>query len=193
MAEFIEVLEEKSRQQYKRNAPPDKSQNSATRTGKVTDLALKGLRRTNARYTDDQQGFEAFKKRSLEFLEEIQAWNERQDESKNVICPSIELWATYLGTSRVSIKNYSEYSYPEYPEFIRTFKNAIQSAKFDFVSHGSMNPMVYVFDTMNNADGYQNTNQIGLVAVTNTPRINAPGIESKYLSIGEPEAPELPE
>ncbi len=125
---------------------------------KVIDMSVKGLKNGLCAYTNNDQGMEQFRDRSIEYLESIRAENHDIEDIKKKVIPSIEGWCVYLGISRVTLLNYSRNYSPEFRALIDYIKTLIYSAKTQAAENGIIPPVLMIFDKCNNY-GYLSTNQ----------------------------------
>lgn len=188
---MIDVIE--SKPAYKRkNWQPKSGEPSHGRQAQVGKMVIYGLQR-RCKYPDNEDGRAEFERNSQQFIQEILSYNAEQDDRRDTITPSIELWCTYIGITRQTLLNYKRNYSEQFLEIIQAMENAIASFKWDSASRGEIAPLLYIYDHVNNHGG-RNTNQI----IVNDQRelnlgLPTTDLQKKYLSIGEPEAPELPE
>lgn len=124
----------------------------------IKSIEARGGRPAN--YENSAQGLEEFRKDTLNFFAYVNEVNANPEIERKLI-PDIESWATFLGTTRVTILSYERRS-TEWKGTIQTFKNAIAAAKKQLAMTYKIPPMVYVFDATNN-HGYVNSNEFKLV------------------------------
>lgn len=127
-------------------------------------------------YEETEQGLDAFRKKTLEYINHVQEINSGDDDSKKVIV-DIESWACYLGTTRATIATYERTRNEDWKQFIAVVKNGIAAVKKEAAFHGQMQPMIAVFDLANN-HSYKNTNEFKL-------EVDTKDSERKVLSVKE--------
>lgn len=115
------------------------------------DLALQNADKRCV-YPDTEAGRKQFESDALEYLRTVASLNaqllEKGTESKPIL-PSIEGMAAYLHMSRTTIFMYSKRD-DEWRELIDRLKTIMYSARSQAASDGSMPPMIFVFDSVNN-------------------------------------------
>lgn len=129
----------------------------------ISEMVVNSMRNNGGRpavYPDTQQGLEAFRQKSLEFFEYIENVN-RQGETQKAIIPDIELWAGYMGVTRVTIHSYQTTRGQEWKETIESIKNYICAFKKQLALNFKVPPALAIFDLCNNHH-YANTNQFSV-------------------------------
>ena len=56
----------------------------------------------SVKFPDDEQGLEDFKQATIEFVDYVRATNSNP-ACEHKLIPDVELWASYLGTTRMTI------------------------------------------------------------------------------------------
>lgn len=116
-------------------------------------------------YPDSADGLQAFKSRTQEYFKFLYDQNKTADDLGEArLLPSVESWALYLRISRVMILQYEKRG-GEWLSYIHWVKNAITAVKLQLAENHKLQPLLFLFDTMNNAPMYKNTNQIEVVAL----------------------------
>ena len=125
------------------------------------------------KYPHTAEGLALFKEKSVRFLEYIRAQNRiADDEGKRRLVPSIEAWACYCGISRQTILEYQKQRSQDWRDFVIWMKNTIQGCKAQLAICGKVPPVVYIFDSVNNA-GYVNTSEVKVSPIEDSPAILA--------------------
>ncbi len=126
----------------------------------VTNILLETIKAGRpATFPETRQGFEEFKKATIDYLEYVQRINESGIEKKVMI--DIEGWCTFLGIVRSTICNYERTRGEPWKQFIGLIKGGICAAKKEAAFHGQIQPMIAVFDLANN-HSYKNTSEFKL-------------------------------
>lgn len=116
-------------------------------------------------YPNSEDGLRAFKTRTQEYFKFLYEQNRNADDlGETRLLPSVESWALYLRVSRVMILQYEKRG-GEWLSYVQWVKNAIVSVKLQLAENHKLQPLLFLFDTMNNAPMYKNTNQIEVVAL----------------------------
>lgn len=116
-------------------------------------------------YPNTADGLKAFKTRTMDYFRFLYEQNKTADDLKERrLLPSVESWALYLRVSRVAILQYEKRG-GEWLSYIRWVKNAIISVKLQLAENHKLQPLLFLFDCMNNGSMYKNTNQIEVVAL----------------------------
>lgn len=118
-----------------------------------------------AKYEFSADGLAKFKERTQEYFRFLLEQNRNADDLGEVrLLPSVESWCLFLGISRVCVLQYEKRG-GEWLSFIQWVKNSIVSVKLQLAENHKLQPLLFLFDTLNNAPQYRNTNQIELVKV----------------------------
>jgi len=118
-----------------------------------------------AKYENSPEGLQKFKERTTDYFRFLLEQNKRADDLNEVrLLPSVESWSLYLGVSRVCILQYEKRG-DAWLQYIQWVKNAIVSVKLQLAENHKLQPLLFLFDTLNNSPMYRNTNQIELVQV----------------------------
>ncbi|MBP5710718.1 MAG: hypothetical protein J6W84_07060, partial [Bacteroidales bacterium] len=145
-------------------------------------------RRKGARYPDDAAGLELFNRTSEDYFRAVVEQNQSCDEPAEMLIPSVESWAAYLGVSRQSIFRYKHERGEEWTRTIEYYINLIGACKSEAASHGRLNAVVYIFDCVNNSRGeygYVSTNEIKLQV--EPPKIdNLPDVKELSARLPDP-------
>lgn len=146
--------------EYKRKGyAPDLS--DSDNISAVTNILLETVKAGRPpAYEDTEEGFEEFKRNTVNYINHVQELNSGDDDTKKVIV-DIESWACYLGTTRATIATYERSRGDDWKQFIAVVKNGIAAVKKEAAFHGQMQPMIAVFDLANN-HSYKNTNEFKL-------------------------------
>ena len=127
----------------------------------ILDMSIRSIKMGRpARFPDTEQGLEDFKMASVNYLEYIRETNNNPDNEHNLI-PDIESWATYLGTTRMTILTYEKSRGEDWKEFIALVKGAITAMKKQLAFRQKIPTLLAVFDLTNNS-GYVNTSEFKL-------------------------------
>lgn len=125
------------------------------------------------KYPHTAEGLALFKEKSIRFLEYIRAQNRiADDEGKRRLVPSIEAWACYCGISRQTILEYQKQRSQDWRDFVIWMKSTIQGCKAQLAICGKVPPVVYIFDSVNNA-GYVNTSEVKVSPIEDSSAILA--------------------
>ena len=125
------------------------------------------------KYPHTSEGLALFEEKSIRFLEYIRAQNRiADDEGKRRLVPSIEAWACYCGISRQTILEYQKQRSQDWRDFVIWMKNTIQGCKAQLAICGKVPPVVYIFDSVNNA-GYVNTSEVKVSPIEDSSTILA--------------------
>ena len=118
-----------------------------------------------AKYENSPEGLQKFKERTTDYFRFLLEQNKRADDLNEVrLLPSVESWSLYLGLSRVSVLQYEKRG-DDWLSFIQWVKNSIVAVKLQLAENHKLQPLLFLFDTLNNSPMYRNTNQIELVQV----------------------------
>lgn len=116
-------------------------------------------------YPNTADGLTAFKTRTMDYFRFLYEQNKSADDlGEQRLLPSVESWALYLRISRVMILQYEKRG-GEWLSYIHWVKNSITAVKLQLAENHKLQPLLFLFDTLNNAPQYRNTNQVELVAV----------------------------
>ena len=116
-------------------------------------------------YPNTADGLTAFKTRTMDYFRFLYEQNKSADDlGEQRLLPSVESWALYLRISRVMILQYEKRG-GEWLSYIHWCKNSITAVKLQLAENHKLQPLLFLFDTLNNAPQYRNTNQVELVAV----------------------------
>jgi len=107
-----------------------------------------------AKYANDDSGFQAFRTRSIAYLDFVKSSN----DNGGSITPTVESWCAFCGISRVTLMKYESRS-EQWSEFIGYFKNLLMACKLELASKGKMPHVIYIFDATNNGANYFNTSE----------------------------------
>ena len=125
------------------------------------------------KYPHTAEGLALFKEKSIRFLEYVRAQNRiADDENKRRLVPSIEAWACYCGISRQTILEYQKQRSQDWRDFVIWMKNTIQGCKSQLAICGKVPPVVYIFDSVNNA-GYVNTSEVKVSPIEDEQKVLA--------------------
>ena len=128
-------------------------------------LSGEELMREKVLYPNSSDGLQAFKSRTQEYFKFLYDQNKTADDlGETRLLPSVESWALYLRISRVMILQYEKRG-GEWLSYIEWCKNSITAVKLQLAENNKLQPLLFLFDTLNNAPQYRNTNQVELVAV----------------------------
>ena len=111
-------------------------------------------------YPNNQQGLDMFVQGTIDYFRYINEVNANPEFERKLI-PDIEIWAMYIGITRVTIFNYEQRG-GDWTDTIKYYKNAIASVKKQLMMNYKIPPMIAVFDMANNHD-YINTSEFKLV------------------------------
>lgn len=132
----------------------------------ILDMSIKSIKLGRpAKFADDRQGLEDFKQASLDYLEYVRRTNNDELNEHNLI-PDVESWATYIGTTRVTILTYEKTRNEEWQDFIGVMKNAITACKKQLAFRQKIPTVLALFDLTNNS-GYVNSSEFKLKPDTN--------------------------
>ena len=111
---------------------------------------------------------------------EIEAEKKAKAERKAELArkKAVELWASYLGTTRMTILRYEKNRGEEWQSFIEQVKGLITAAKKQLIYRQKIPAIVGIFDLCNNS-GYSNTSEFKLSAQQFEPEKKA--LSSKEL------------
>lgn len=129
----------------------------------LIDMGITSLAGRPPSYTDDEQGLQMFMDRTVDYFRHIKAVNENR-ETEQMLLPDIESWAVYLQITRATIWNYRKRRGGAWADYIDRVKTLILAQRKDAVSRFKMPPMTYIFDVVNNFEGYYNTSEIKISA-----------------------------
>lgn len=133
----------------------------------VLDMSIKSIKLGRpARFEDSEQGLQDFKEASICYLEFVRETN-NNPENENHLIPDIESWATYLGTTRMTIGNYEKSRGQEWKDFIALIKGAITACKKQLAFRQKIPTVLALFDLTNNSD-YVNSSEFKLKPETHT-------------------------
>lgn len=172
---IIDILDADGRANLKPKRYKRKYGNDEPAAGDISELLkmqIKALKSGGGivKYADDPGGLDCFIQKSVRFLEYINDYNENAElENKPIIVPSIEAWAVFMCISRVTLLNYAKRG-ENWKTFIETFRNGLQAAKLQMASRGKMPPLIYIFDSVNNGNGYANTSEFKLSSATESEK-----------------------
>ena len=125
------------------------------------------------KYPHTAEGLALFKEKSIRFLEYVRAQNRiADDENKRRLVPSVEAWACYCGISRQTILEYQKQRSQDWRDFVIWMKNTIQGCKSQLAICGKVPPVVYIFDSVNNA-GYVNTSEVKVSPIEDEQKVLA--------------------
>ncbi len=129
-------------------------------------LSGEELMREKVLYPNSSDGLQAFKSRTQEYFKFLYDQNKTADDlGERRLLPSVESWALYLRVSRVMILQYEKRG-GEWSTFIQWCKNAIIAVKMQLAENHKLQPLLFLFDCMNNGTAYRNTNQIEVVGLS---------------------------
>lgn len=157
----------------------------------LADLLLMSLeqRRKGVQYPDNAEGLELFNRTSEDYFRAVVEQNRSVDEPAEMLIPSVESWAAYLGVSRQSIFRYKHERGEEWTRTVEYYINLVGACKSEAASHGRLNPMLYVFDQINNTRGeygYVSTNEIKLQVTP--PKIDSlPNVKELSARLPDPD------
>jgi len=118
-----------------------------------------------AKYENNSEGLRKFKEKTTNYFRFLLEQNRNADDLGEVrLLPSVESWSLYLGVSRVCILQYEKRG-DDWLSFISWVKNSIVAVKLQLAENHKLQPLLFLFDTLNNSPMYRNTNQIELVQV----------------------------
>ena len=158
----------------------------------VTNILLETVKVGRpAAYEDSPAGLEAFKLRTIEYLEHVQRVNESDDMEKKVVV-DIESWSCFAGITRATLSTYERTRGEDWQQFIAFVKNGIASVKKEAAFHGQIQPMIAVFDLANN-HSYINTNEFKLKVDKEEPQQPQRTPEEIAALYGQTRAAELPD
>ena len=131
----------------------------------------------SVKFPDDAQGLEDFKQATIDFFDYVRATNSNP-ACEHKLIPDVELWASYLGTTRMTILRYEKNRGEEWQSFIEQVKGLITAAKKQLIYRQKIPAIVGIFDLCNNS-GYSNTSEFKLSAQQFEPEKKA--LSSKEL------------
>ena len=118
-----------------------------------------------AKFENNPDGLRKFKEKTTDYFRFLLEQNRNADDLGEVrLLPSVESWSLYLGLSRVSVLQYEKRG-DDWLSFISWVKNSIVAVKLQLAENHKLQPLLFLFDTLNNSPMYRNTNQIELVQV----------------------------
>lgn len=131
----------------------------------LIELALSNIHKGGMpkKYEDDEQGLQEFITKSKDYFQAIAAQNRAVDDPAQMLIPSVEMWACFLGISRMTLVNYERRS-DEWGNAINFFKTVIYSVKNELAAHGKLSPVLLIFDSVNNYS-YRNVAEFKLEPV----------------------------
>lgn len=127
----------------------------------ILDMSIKSIKMGRpSKFPETEQGLEDFKQASIEYLEYVRNTNNNPDNEHSLI-PDIESWATFLGTTRMTILNYEKTRDENWNDFISLIKGAITAAKKQLAFRQKIPTVLALFDLTNNS-GYVNSTEFKL-------------------------------
>lgn len=129
-------------------------------TKAIMELVTTSIRKRGGKpsfYPDTEEGMELFKNQTLKYFEYVEVTNNDPSIERKLI-PDIESWATFLGTQRQTIWEYSQRS-KEWYELIQYYKDCILAIKKQCALYGKIPTVLAIFDMVNN-HGYLNTSTV---------------------------------
>lgn len=125
----------------------------------VLDMSIESIRLGRpAKFAESE--LEDFKEASIAYLEYVRETNNNSENEHNLI-PDIESWATFLGTTRMTILTYEKSRNEDWQEFIALMKGAITAAKKQLAFRQKIPTVLALFDLTNNS-GYVNSSEFKL-------------------------------
>lgn len=125
--------------------------------------AVQKKQRSDVKYSDSEDGLEAFRERSADYLRHVQEVNSNAESDRKLLI-DVESWCVFLGITRQTLSTYSKRG-KEWADFIGLFKEIIVSAKKQLAFYGKIPPVLAIFDWTNN-HGYHSTNEFKIVPPT---------------------------
>lgn len=127
----------------------------------VLDMSIRSIKLGRAaKFEESEQGLQDFKEASISYLEYVRETNNSPDNENHLI-PDIESWATYLGTTRMTIINYEKNRGQEWKDFIALIKGSITACKKQLAFRQKIPTVLALFDLTNNSD-YVNSSEFKL-------------------------------
>lgn len=149
----------------------------------LLQMGIESLKMKQPSYANTPEGLQAFKEKTLEYFNYVQAVNADKEEKNKLLC-DIESWAVFMGVTRQTINGYSAKRGENWYDFIARTKDIIMAQKKVRAFSGQIPPILMIFDAVNN-HSYQNTSDIRIEAVqansieaTKTPEEIAAQIEA---------------
>lgn len=129
--------------------------------GAVLDMSIESIKLGRpAKFDDTDQGFSDFREASISYLEYVRKTNNNPGNEHHLI-PDVESWATYLGTTRMTILTYEKSRSDEWQDFIAQMKGAITACKKQLAFRQKIPTVLALFDLTNNS-GYVNSSEFKL-------------------------------
>lgn len=127
----------------------------------VLDMSIRSLKMGRpAKFEESEQGLQDFKEASISYLEYVRETNNNPDNENHLI-PDIESWATFIGTTRMTIINYEKSRGQDWKDFIALIKGAITACKKQLAFRQKIPTVLALFDLTNNSD-YVNSSEFKL-------------------------------
>lgn len=127
----------------------------------VLDMSIRSVTLGRpAKFPDTEQGFKDFREASISYLEYVRETNNSPDNNNHLI-PDVESWATFLGTTRMTILSYEKSRSDQWKEFIGLIKGSITACKKQLAYRQKIPTVLALFDLCNNS-GYVNSSEFKL-------------------------------
>lgn len=129
--------------------------------GAVLDMSIESIKLGRpAKFDDTDQGFSDFREASISYLEYVRKTNNNPGNEHHLI-PDVESWATYLGTTRMTILTYEKTRSDEWRDFIAQMKGILTACKKQLAFRQKIPTVLALFDLTNNS-GYVNSSEFKL-------------------------------
>lgn len=131
----------------------------------VLDMSIRSIKLGRpAKFEDSEQGLQDFKEASIAYLEFVRETNNNPNNENHLI-PDVESWATYIGTTRMTICTYEKTRGQEWTDFIALVKGSITACKKQLAFRQKIPTVLALFDLTNNS-GYVNSSEFKLMPET---------------------------
>lgn len=130
----------------------------------VLEIGIQALKNGQAKFPDNGQGLQAFKEKSLAYLQYVQEVNDNPEVEHKLIA-DVEAWCVFCGMTRTTLFNYAKRG-GDWEAFISYFREVIAAFKKQAALSYRTPQMVAVFDLANN-HGYKNTSEFKLSSDNN--------------------------
>lgn len=127
----------------------------------VLDMSINSIKLGRpAKFPNTEQGLQDFKEASISYLEYVRNTN-NNPANDNKLIPDVESWATFMGTTRMTILTYEKNRTDEWKEFIGLIKGSITACKKQLAYRQKIPTVLALFDLCNNS-GYVNSSEFRL-------------------------------